>query len=90
MEEMLKEFLKQTPLGATVVFVVVVFVRHLEKMRTLQAEDRASNDQFLAQLHNEHLDERKLTRAALSENNVLLRDNSKALTALTSQLEQRR
>lgn len=88
MEEIVKQLLAAGSAGA-VIIVVFMFIRHLEKMRTLQTQEQMSNEQFLAQLHNEHLDERKLTRAAISENNVLLRENSKVLTALTGQLERR-
>ena len=73
---MLVEIIKQVPSLGVLCFIVVVFLRYLER-----------RDAIIREIHAEHLNERKETRLAVDGNTQAMTSNTHAVRDLVSQLK---
>lgn len=79
LKTILTECVRQVPGLAILALVVWMFVKVI--MRFIKhIEDRA---EVITQMHKEHLDARNVSRQAIADNTVTMRENTTALNHLT-------
>lgn len=75
MENMITEIAKQVPSLGVLAFIVIVFLRHMER-----------RDAVIKEIHAEHMLERKETRAAVDANTAEMQRNTLAISKFVKSL----
>lgn len=71
MDAFLTEVAKQVPSLGVLCFIVWVFINHLDK-----------RDKTLKEMHQEHIDERAISRETIRDNTLAMRQNTNAISEL--------
>ena len=77
MDTMAIEIIKQVPSLGVLCFIVVVFVRYMER-----------RDTVIREIHAEHISERKETRVAVDANTSAMNKNTVAIAELARALKE--
>lgn len=80
MDQIIEKLFVNAPGPAAIVIVVLIFTKFIKSQRR---QDLA----FFTQLHEDHLDARKLTREAIKENSAALQGHMVAMQRYTDSLE---